>query len=163
MRLLLIRHGKAEDASAWPTDAARPLAAEGCRQVERLAARLVELGLRSDLLVTSAIRRARETAELLSAGGAGPRPEEWEPLAIGPELAVIAPTFDAWRRQEAACVALVGHMPTLADWAEELVWGEPRGRLILKPAGVIGLDLPESGSLAGRCTLFWLTSPKLLP
>ena len=25
------------------------------------------------------------------------------------------------------------------------------------------LELPDSGSLAGRCTLFWLTSPKLLP
>lgn len=163
MRVLLIRHGKAEDASAWPTDAARPLAAEGRLQVERLAARLVEIGLRSDALLTSPIRRARETAELLAAGGAGPKPEEWEPLAIGPELAVIAPTFDSLRRQEVSCLALVGHMPTLADWAEELVWGEPRGRVVLKPAGVVGLDLPDSGSLAGRCSLFWLTSPKLLP
>lgn len=163
MRLLLIRHGKAEDASLWPSDAARPLAAEGRHHVERLAARLVALGLGCQVLLTSQIRRARETAELLWRGGAGPEPEIWDALATGAEVAAILPTLAALRKREVALAACVGHMPTLADWAEELVWGQPRGRIVLKPAGVIGLDLPDSGSPVGRSDLFWLTSPKLLP
>lgn len=163
MRLLLIRHGKAEDASQWPSDAARPLAPEGRLQAERLAVRLVELGLVCDVVFTSPVRRARETADLLSRGGAGPEPESWDALATGPELAAILPTLGDLREREVVRAAFVGHMPTLADWAEELVWGQPRGRLVLKPAGVIGLELPDSGSPFGRSDLFWLTSPKLLP
>lgn len=163
MRLLLIRHGKAEDASQWPSDAARPLAPEGRQQAERLAVRLVELGLVCDVLLTSPIRRARETAGLLWVGGAGPEPESWDALATGPEVAAILPTLSNLREREVVRAAFVGHMPTLADWAEELAWGQPRGRLVLKPAGIIGLELPDSGSPIGRSELFWLTSPKLMP
>lgn len=163
MRLLLIRHGKAEDASLWPSDSARPLAPEGRQQAERLAARLVSLGLVGNILLTSPIRRARETAELLWQKGAGPEPENWDALATGPEIAAVLPTLAGLRERGTRRAVLVGHMPTLADWAEELVWGQPCGRLVLKPAGVIGLELPDSGSLVGRSDLFWLTSPKLLP
>ena len=163
MRLFLIRHGKAEEASSWPSDAARPLASEGRQQAERLAVRLVELGLVCDVLLTSPIRRARETAGLLWQGGAGPEPESWDALATGPELAAILPRLGGLREQEVVRAAFVGHLPALADWAEELVWGQPCGRLVLKPAGVIGLGLPDSGSPVGRSGLFWLTSPKLMP
>jgi hypothetical protein len=32
----------------------------------------------------------------------------------------------------------------------------------VKPAGIIGLEIPESGTLFGNCQMFWLTSPALL-
>lgn len=156
MRLLLIRHAKAEDA-------ARPLTPEGRRQAEHLGVRLVELGLACEQLLASPLRRARETAELLHAAGAGPDPEQWDVLAPGSDLAELVPTLARLRDADVTRVGLVGHLPSLAAWAEELAWGGVRSRLALKPAGVVGLELPDSGSLAGRCTLFWLTSPKLLP
>jgi len=158
MRLLLIRHAKAEDSSLWPTDAARPLAAEGRRQAEHLGRRLVELGLVCDRLMSSPLLRARETADWLHRSGAGT-----EDLAPGHDLHELMPTLARQRDAEVACLGLVGHLPSLVDWAEELVWGEARGRMVLKPAGVIGLELPESGQLTARTALFWLTSPKLLP
>jgi phosphohistidine phosphatase len=163
MRLLLIRHAKAEDAAVWSSDVVRPLAPEGRRQAEHLGARLVELGLACEQLLASPLLRARETAELLRVAGAGPEPEEWDVLAPGSDLSELVPTLARLRDAAVARVGLVGHLPSLVNWAEELAWGETRGRLVLKPAGVIGLELPDSGSLAGRCVLFWLTSPKLLP
>ena len=163
MRLLLIRHAKAEDAAVWPSDAARPLAPEGRRQAEHLGARLVELGLACDQLLTSPLRRARETAELLCAAGAGPEPEVWDVLGPGSDLSELEPTLARLRDANVTRVGLVGHLPSIAAWAEALAWGEVPGRLVLKPAGVVGLELPDSGSLVGRCALFWLTSPKLLP
>lgn len=163
MRLLLIRHAKAEDAAVWSSDAVRPLAPEGRRQVEHLGARLVELGLACERLLASPLLRARETAERLCAAGAGPVPEEWDVLAPGHDLSEVVPTLARLRDADVGRVGLVGHLPSLTAWAEGLAWGEVRGRLALKPAGVIGLELPDSGSLVGRCTLFWLTSPKLLP
>lgn len=163
MRLLLIRHAKAEDAAIWSSDAVRPLAPEGRRQAEHLGHRLVELGLACEQLLASPLLRARETAELLRGAGAAPDPEEWDVLAPGSDLHELVPTLTRLRDADVARVGLVGHLPSLANWAEELVWGEVRGRLVLKPAGVVGLELPDSGSLVGRCALFWLSSPKLLP
>lgn len=163
MRLLLIRHAKAEDSSVWPTDAARPLAAEGRRQAEHLGQRLVELGLVCDRLMVSPLVRARETADWLHRCGAGPEPETWEDLAPGHDLHDLMPTVARLRDAEMTRLGLVGHLPSLVDWAEELAWGESRSRLVLKPAGVIGLELPESGPLTARAALFWLTSPRLLP
>ena len=163
MRLLLIRHAKAEDPAIWSSDAARPLSPEGRRQAEHLGGRLVELGLACEQLLASPLVRARETAELFHGAGAGPEPEEWELLAPGSDLGELVPTLARLRDADVARLGLVGHLPSLANWAEELVWGEVRGRLVLKPAGVVGLELPDSGLLVGRCALFWLTSPKLLP
>ncbi|MER3478596.1 MAG: phosphohistidine phosphatase SixA, partial [Leptolyngbya sp. ERB_1_2] len=59
-------------------------------------------------------------------------------------------------------LALVGHEPDLSGWAELLVWGEVRDRILLKKAGMIGLDLPDSGSAISNSQLFWLTPPKFL-
>jgi phosphohistidine phosphatase len=163
MRLLLIRHAKAEDAAIRSSDATRPLAPEGRRQAAHLGARLVELGLGCDRLLASPLVRARETAELLHHAGAGPAPEEWDVLAQGNDLQELVPTLARLRATDVGRVGLVGHLPSLANWAEELMWGEVRGHLLLKPAGVLGLELPDSGPLIDRCVLFWLTSPKLLP
>jgi phosphohistidine phosphatase len=56
----------------------------------------------------------------------------------------------------------VGHQPDLTDWAEQLIWGEIREKLILKKAGIIGLSVPPLASPLGQCQLFLLTSPKWL-
>ena len=53
-------------------------------------------------------------------------------------------------------------MPDLGAWAEVLLFGETRGRLVLKKAGVLGLRLPVSGAPVGRSNLFLLVPPRLL-
>jgi phosphohistidine phosphatase len=54
----------------------------------------------------------------------------------------------------------VGHQPDLTDWAEQLIWGEIKEKLILKKAGIIGLSVPPIASPLGHSQLFLLTSPK---
>jgi len=57
-------------------------------------------------------------------------------------------------------LALVGHQPDLGNWAETLVWGYAKEKLVLKKAGVIGINIPDTGSPIGKSELFLLTSPK---
>jgi phosphohistidine phosphatase len=159
MRLYLIRHAKAADA---PSDRDRPLSAEGTDHAARLAHRLHQLGVRWELIVASPLTRARETAEILRAAGLAPLTQEATELAPGGELAAWLPFLAAWRDAGHGDLAAVGHLPSLVDWAEQLVFGEARGGVVLKPAGLVALEVPGEGSLVGRCALFWLTSPRLL-
>ena len=79
MEFLLIRHGKAEAHGHPEGDAARGLIEKGHRQAERVGKFLVAHDLVPDLVLTSPLRRARETAEgfCTSAGIDPPVVQEW--------------------------------------------------------------------------------------
>ncbi|NES67955.1 MAG: phosphohistidine phosphatase SixA, partial [Okeania sp. SIO2D1] len=88
--------------------------------------------------------------------------EEFLPLAPDGEINIWLKWLKTWQLQENRELALVGHQPDLANWAEILIWGEARQVLILKKAGVIGISLPEIGSPVGNSQMFWLTPPKFI-
>ena len=162
MLLYLIRHGQAEDLSAASHDSERALTAAGVKELRRVARRLVELGIRFDHTATSPLLRARQTAEVLLAEGVTPAIEEEEFLAGQGTLDDLRAWIGRRRRQHAGTVAVVGHQPDLGAWAETLLCGEARGRIQLKKAGLVALELPAAGAGAGSCRLVWMTSPKLL-
>jgi len=162
MELYIIRHGLAGEHGSYANDFERPLTEEGQQKTKSVAKRLYSLGLRFDLILTSPLVRARQTADLLQAVGLGDR------LEASPHLAPDG-NFEDWlawleqcKPEDSYHLAIVGHEPGLSEWAERLVWGEPRHQLVLKKAGVIGLTLPHDGSPVGRSSLFWLTRPKFL-
>jgi len=66
VQLHLLRHAHAGDPAKWRgPDELRPLSARGRRQAESLGRHLDSLGLRFDLLLSSPLVRARQTAELV--------------------------------------------------------------------------------------------------
>lgn len=64
-RLILLRHAKSSWKSVAQTDHERPLNDRGRRDAPRVGARLVELGWRPDLILSSDSQRTRETHSLL--------------------------------------------------------------------------------------------------
>lgn len=162
LELYLIRHGIAADPENYTNDAERPLTDEGKQKTKKVAKRLSDLKLQFDVILTSPLLRARQTAEILQASGLSSHLEESEQLKFDGDLYNWLNWLEAWRQRGGTCLALVGHQPSLGDWAETLVWGNPRGGLILKKAGAMGLVLPETGSPVGHSHLFWLTPPRLL-
>ena len=63
----LLRHAHAGDAFEWiGDDDLRPLTKKGRRQSERLGAFLETHGVRPDVIVTSPLVRARQTAEIVA-------------------------------------------------------------------------------------------------
>ncbi|MEP0918026.1 phosphohistidine phosphatase SixA [Leptolyngbya sp. DQ-M1] len=161
MKLYLIRHGLAGQHGDYANDDERPLTSEGKRKTEQVAKQLRSFGVEFDLILTSPLTRAMQTAEILKAAGLGNALEVEGYLAPSGNIQTWISWLEAWRTPEKT-LALVGHEPDLSGWAELLIWGEVRDRLILKKAGVVGLELPDTGGAIGNSRLFWLTPPKFL-
>lgn len=161
MNLFIIRHGLAGQHGDYPNDDERPLTEEGKRKTREVAKRLRELGLRFDLILTSPLVRAKQTAEILEAEKLGKPLEEVNYLAPSGKMQTWLDWLETWKAPNKT-LALVGHEPDLSAWAEMLVWGEVRGKLVLKKAGTIALTLPDTGSPIANSQLFWLTPPKFL-
>lgn len=161
-QVYLIRHGIAVERESVSLDQDRPLTSEGEKKTRRVAERLQQLELHFDCLLSSPLLRAKQTAVILQKQGLCDRLEETDLLAPLGNFGTWLYWLEEWRQSGGTSLALVGHQPDLSQWAELLLWGEARGVLILKKAGIIGLSLPEFGSPVGNSQLFWLTRPGLL-
>lgn len=135
-RLMLFRHGKSDWHAPHGSDHERPLSPRGTSAAETMGRVLARAGLAPDHAITSSAVRARATLDLArSAGGwsgsvavsdalYGATPQE----ALS--VAVVAPA-------NVETLMLVGHEPTWSQLAHELTGG----RLVVKTATVIGIDL----------------------
>jgi phosphohistidine phosphatase len=163
MELYLIRHGIAEESETNIKDEERKLTKEGRQKTEKVAQKLVKLGLSFDLIVTSPLVRAQQTAGILIAAGLSSQLEESPHLAPDGHISNwLVDWLEPKNYSQNTQLALVGHEPCLSQWAEILLWGEVKASLVLKKAGMIGIKLPETGSPLGRSQMFWLTPPKYL-
>ena len=164
--LYLIRHGIAEERGTYEDDTQRPLNDEGRKKTKQVAKRLYDLGLRFDLLQTSPLVRAQQTSEIfVSVFGDCPVQQSSE---LAPEgdfekwLSWVSEWLGKHPQPAKASLGIIGHEPDLTIWAELLIWGESRGVLVLKKAGLIGLSLPQIPPWTSNGTLFLSIPPKLL-
>src|SRR5689334_24609313 len=106
MRVLVIRHADAEQSG---DDATRSLTKDGRSQMKSAARTLRELVERVDLLATSPLARACETAKIISKAFDDVEIEEIDQLSPG----AGAESLLAWlgRHSSSKTVALVGHEP----------------------------------------------------
>jgi phosphohistidine phosphatase len=158
MELFLIRHAEAAPTGAGGVqdDAERPLTPAGRAQCQALAQALIHMGVRFDRVATSPLLRARQTAEELLANWPIPLPELdlCDALAPGAKPRKLARYL--WKKGVGS-IALVGHMPHLAEHAAWLI-GSKKAQLGLAKAGVAHIEcekLPAKGS----GSLTWLITP----
>lgn len=120
-RLILVRHAKSSWADPGMADIDRPLNERGKRDAPEMGRRLLDRGLKPDLVVSSAARRARATARRLA-----------EALGIErQEILIVERLYEAsvatWLEVIAglpaapATVMLVGHNPGLTDLVNRLL------------------------------------------
>jgi phosphohistidine phosphatase len=157
MRVYFLRHGKAEDRLAWTgRDAERPLTVEGREALGREAKRLRALDLALDVVVTSPLVRARETAEIVAGElGLGGRLVEDERLAPGFDVARLEQVLAA--HAPAGALMIVGHEPDFSETIAELIGG---GDVVMKKGGLARVDV--AAPVAGGGQLVWLLTPPLL-
>ncbi len=157
----VIRHAEAEEvhdaAVAGRSDAERRLTDEGRRQMKKGARGLHGLVDKLDLLLSSPLVRAVQTADVLA--------EEFKD-AERAEHARLSPGFDPvkllkWVSQQPGDIALVGHEPDLSQWVGYVTTGLPRSLAAMKKGSVCRLDLPDT-ALPGEARIAWLLTLKQL-
>src|SRR4028118_366443 len=162
VHLYLIRHGIAAEPEEYDTDSERPLTKEGERKTRKIAQRLYELEIQFDVILTSPLLRAQQTAQILQTVGLSSKIEESGALAPSGDIGHWVEWYKQWQEIGSRPLALVGHQPDLGQWEENLIWARTKEENNIKKAGIIGLILPETGSPVGRGQMFWLTAPKFL-
>lgn len=66
MELFILRHGEAGQRSSMTSDRIRPLTSAGKAEIHEIAKALKIIGLKFDLVVTSPLKRAYDTAMIVS-------------------------------------------------------------------------------------------------
>jgi len=160
MKLLIIRHAEAEELSGSLSgrkrDAERRLTDAGRKSIRKAAKGLREITPEIDVLATSPLVRAFETAEIVARVFGNVDVTELAPLAPeGNKQALIT-----WLSEQPAeaNVAIVGHEPDLSSFASLLIDGNGSSRITLKKGGCCLIEFSDSPS-AGNGTLLWLLQP----
>jgi phosphohistidine phosphatase len=157
--LYLIRHGVAEGrGEKWPDDTKRPLTADGMTRLKKAARGLGRLDVTFDVILSSALVRARQTAEILSSELDGHPPiVTCEALSPGGGFAALVADLEKHARKTR--IALVGHEPDIGELAARLIGS--RHSIEFKKGAVCRIDLDALPS-NGPGDLRWLLPPRFL-
>lgn len=149
MKLFFLRHGKAD----WPdwekSDDERPLTSAGREEVHAVAQLLVRLKVAPDIILSSPLPRAAQTAEI-AAEHLGVRCREEKSLEPGFGSAELV---RLQKKHPGQCLMLVGHEDDFSLTIAALT----SGRIKLAKAGVALVELEA----LDRGRLRWLFPPKL--
>jgi phosphohistidine phosphatase len=157
--IFILRHGEAGNrVAAVEKDSERPLTPEGRAEMQKIAKSLRAVGLETDRICTSPLRRARETGEIVANILKIPTLEEWDELK--PDGSKAALYRKLARLEQSSRLILVGHEPYLTSMIGEII-GTTSAKIVLKKGGVgkvrITSFIPRiSGELR------WLLTPKII-
>jgi phosphohistidine phosphatase len=155
----VIRHGLAEErGDAWPDDTKRPLTDEGMSRMRKSARGLARIGVTIDIILTSPLVRARQTAEIV-AGGLDPRPSLVNVDSLAPDGSYAAVLADLEKHARRTRIGLVGHEPMLGELAARLIGS--RHAIEFKKGAVCRIDIDDLPP-AGPGDLRWMLTPKIM-
>ena len=148
MQLFLLRHGEADWPNWTKPDDERPLTDKGNKEMAEVAAFLAALDISPEVILTSPLPRAAQTAEVVA-----------KKLKIKlREDSMLEPGFDASDLHDllgqypAESVMIVGHEPDFSEVIGDLTGGSVK----LSKAGLALVELDGK-----RGKLRWLFPPKV--
>lgn len=153
MVLYLVRHGEATDKG---DDPARPLTAQGRRDVERMAGLAKRAGIVVNQIRHSGKRRAEETADILG--------EFLQPAGGVVAVSGLAPNDDVHAlaellKRESQPLMYVGHLPFFERLVSLLVIGKPDHTVVRFQKG--GIVCLERYAVTGAWVVQWAATPAL--
>lgn len=148
MWIYLLRHGVAEDLRADLADEDRALTEEGRKKLRAAGAAWRHIVQTPDVVVTSPLLRARQTAEVFVEAVGAPTERRVDAC-----LSPVAPLRGAVAMLESlllegpGSVSLIGHEPHLGCLLGVLLTGQERLSIPLKKGMLVGLRTSGSTSL----------------
>jgi len=157
--LFLLRHGEAGNRmTVVEEDSERSLTAEGRIEMQQIGKSLKAVGVQASRVITSPLRRARETAEITAKILKIPILEEWDELK--PDGSKAALYRKLARIEQNSGLILVGHEPYLSSMIGEII-GTTRARIVLKKGGLGKIRITSfTPQVSGE--LRWLLTPKMI-
>jgi phosphohistidine phosphatase len=150
MLIYFLRHGEAD----WPNwkkpDDERPLTEKGKKEMHEVGAFLANLSVKPDVVLTSPLPRAWQTAEI-AAHYVGAKCVEDQLLAPGFGRSELKKLL---KKRSYGSVMVVGHEPDFSKTVCKLTGG----RIKLSKAGIALVEL-DPHSTCGK--LLWLFPPKI--
>jgi phosphohistidine phosphatase len=157
--LYLIRHAVAEQrGDAWPDDAKRPLSEDGMARMRKAVRGLARLDVTIDVILTSPLVRARQTAEIVAAGLTS-RPSIVNVDALTPAGTFAALVADLEKHARKTSIAMVGHEPNIGEITARLIGS--RHPIEFKKGAVCRIDV-EQLPPHGPGDLRWFLPPRTL-
>jgi len=160
MELLVVRHAIAFERNArrWPDDAERPLSPHGVTRARKAALGLKRMTPRPARVLVSPLRRAQQTAAILTRFAGWPEAAQCVQLRPGasPESLLVLLARTGERR-----LAVVGHQPGLGRLLAACLPGGEAAAFELRKMAVALLSF-QGSARAGRGRLIWLLQPKML-
>jgi phosphohistidine phosphatase len=165
LTLDLFRHGIAADPTDGIPDVERPLTKEGIRRTQAVAKALKKLGVSWDIVLTSPLQRATQTAQIALSARLTPTMEVFPPLAPGGSFQDLV----HWQQQHPhiTSLAVVGHQPDLSGWILAALVNDwvpvsrhPSALIPLKKAGLARIQFPSRRLEQG--SLVMLLSPRII-
>ena len=160
LELYLIRHGiAAERGDQYPDDSKRPLTTQGIARLRKEARALDELGVNFELILTSPLARARQTADTLAETmKSKPTVTPLDALEPAGSPADVIQELGKHVRNKSR-VALIGHEPDIGELAARLI--AARAPLAFKKGAIARIDF-EVLPPKGHGQLAWFLPPKML-
>ncbi len=159
MELYILRHGKAEENTGSVTsDYARKLTEIGIREIETMSKSLKLLDVKIDYLITSPLKRAKQTADIISKDLL----KQKKQFLIWDELKPEIPIEQVIKKicaLDFSSIMIVGHEPHLSSLISSIISDSTKIEISLKKGGFVHIELfPNSVTLHG--VLKSLMTPK---
>lgn len=161
MELFILRHGEAGQR-LLSSDRIRPLTSAGKAEIFEIAKALKIIGLKFDLIATSPLKRAYDTATIVSdVFNIGSKIQVWNELAPEGKRTDIYHKISQLR--EDYSVLIVGHQPLLGEMVNDIIHKSKSSpcNFILKKGGIVRIRLLRKSNVP-KGELKWLLSPRIL-
>ncbi len=157
MLVYFLRHASAGDPKKDPLkDEKRPLDRDGVEQCGQVGRALAVLETHVDVIISSPLKRATQTASLVANELAYENKIELDPsLRPDATFAHFRDLLTKYGSQEA--IMVVGHNPNLSEFLGRLIGGGSRAGIDLKKAAVARVEVNHH-----RGVLHWCLTPKLV-
>ena len=166
MDIFILRHGEAgKKVATGAKDSERPLTVAGQKEVADIANSLKDLEIKFDLIISSPLKRAHQTAAIVAKiFKKEKKMEDWNELKPeGNRQELYRKLSSPTANKQYSSVLIVGHEPYLTDMISDIISdGEDGvgGHIVLKKAGLarIGITSFTPPNIHGE--LKWLLTPK---
>jgi phosphohistidine phosphatase len=160
MKIILVRHGEAEDIFLAGSDRERKLTDKGVSDIHKIGAFIRNSHLKVTTIYHSPYERTKNTAHIIASElHLEDHVFSAKELSAGSDCCNILPDLCSWSNSDA--IVIVGHNPDIAYFAAKLLGASScENHLVFSPGTAIAVNVAKERFSHGQ--ILWVVSPDFL-